>query len=47
MLTSTSTTRIRPHERAKSSSRRNTATGHARPFDTRGAEPAPRGAGAH
>jgi hypothetical protein len=45
--TSTSTIRTRPVSKPKAHRRRNTAAGHARPFDTRGAEPAPRGAGAH
>jgi hypothetical protein len=45
--TSTLTIRIHPTSEPEAHRRRNTAVGHARPFDTRGAEPAPRGASAH
>jgi hypothetical protein len=39
--------RYAPASEPKAHSRRNTAVGHARPFDARGAEPALRGAGSH
>jgi hypothetical protein len=45
--TSTSTTRTRPASEPEAHRRCDTAAGHARPFDTRGAEPAPRGTDAH
>jgi hypothetical protein len=45
--TSTSTTRTHPVSEPEAHRRCDTAAGHARPHNTRGAEPAPRGAGAN
>jgi hypothetical protein len=45
--TSTSTTKAHPTSEPEAHNCRDTAAGHARSLDTRGTEPAPRGAGTH